>query len=552
LPAQIVVRPIAAHERPDGGHPLKQVLIGILGARLDASVETEDRWQTWRPTVALCQHEELLIDRFELLYEPNLALLAQRVVEDLRLVSPETEVRLHELPLNDPWDLEEVYGSLHAFARGYPFRPESERYLVNITTGSHVQQICLFLLAESRHLPGELVQASPPRRRKMGAGSYRMIDLDLSRYDQLAARFALEQQQGLSFLKSGIETRNAAFNALIERIERVAVHSRAPLLISGPTGAGKSQLARRIFELKLQRRQLTGRFVELNCATLRGDQAMSTLFGHEKGAYTGATARREGLLSAANGGMLFLDEIGELGGDEQAMLLRAVEEKRFMPVGSDRESSSDFQLIAGTNRDLQFEVEARRFREDLLARINLWTFCLPGLAERREDIAPNLQYELTQFSTRTGQVVRMNKEAMQAFLRFAESSEAVWRANFRDLNAAVTRMATLASGGRITLELVEEEITRLRSQWRPCVDAIPQSPLTGLVDATTLDEFDRVQLEAVIRVCRAAKSVSDAGRSLFAVSRQSKAKTNDADRLRKYLARFQLTWDDLRVNPARP
>jgi transcriptional regulatory protein RtcR len=234
------------------------------------------------------------------------------------------------------------------------------------------------------------------------------------------------------------------------------------------------------------------------------------------------------------------------------MLLRAVEEKRFMPVGSDRESSSDFQLIAGTNRDLQFEVEARRFREDLLARINLWTFCLPGLAERREDIAPNLQYELTQFSTRTGQVVRMNKEAMQAFLRFAESSEAVWRANFRDLNAAVTRMATLASGGRITLELVEEEITRLRSQWRPCVDAIPQSPLTGLVDASTLDEFDRVQLEAVIRVCRAAKSVSDAGRSLFAVSRQSKAKTNDADRLRKYLARFQLTWDDLRGTPARP
>jgi transcriptional regulatory protein RtcR len=154
---------------------------------------------------------------------------------------------------------------------------------------------------------------------------------------------------------------------------------------------------------------------------------MSALFGHEKGAYTGATGKRDGLLRVADGGMLFLDEIGELGVDEQAMLLRAIEEKRFLPVGADREASSDFQLIAGTNRDLQRDVEDGRFREDLLARINLWTFCLPGLAERREDIAPNLQYELKQFSTRTGQVVRMNKEATQAFLRFAESDEAGWR-----------------------------------------------------------------------------------------------------------------------------
>src|SRR6185503_768979 len=134
------------------------------------------------------------------------------------------------------------------------------------------------------------------------------------------------------------------------------------------------------------------------------------------------------------------------------------------------------------------DVDNGRFREDLLARINLWTFCLPGLAERREDIAPNLEYELTQFSTRTGQVVRMNKEATRDFLRFAESSEAAWRANFRDLNAAVTRMATLAAGGRITTELVAEEIGRLKSQWQPCVDISTDALPPGLVDRTKLDE----------------------------------------------------------------
>jgi transcriptional regulatory protein RtcR len=104
--------------------------------------------------------------------------------------------------------------------------------------------------------------------------------------------------------------------------------------------------------LKKERRQVQGPFVEVNCATLRGDAAMSTLFGHVKGAFTGAVQDRPGLLRKANGGVLFLDEIGELGTDEQAMLLRAIEDKRFLPMGADREVSSDFQLLAGTNRDL--------------------------------------------------------------------------------------------------------------------------------------------------------------------------------------------------------
>src|SRR5439155_20463350 len=183
-------------------------------------------------------------------------------------------------------------------------------------------------------------------------------------------------------------------NRLIERIEHVAIASKAPLLLMGPTGAGKSQLARRIYELKKARHQISGPFVEVNCATLRGDAAMSALFGHVKGAFTGAVQSRPGLLRTADKGVLFLDEIGELGLDEQAMLLRAVEDRTFFPVGSDKEVKSEFQLIAGTNRNLGGRVKSGEFREDLLARINLWTFALPGLRERPEDIAPNLQFEL--------------------------------------------------------------------------------------------------------------------------------------------------------------
>ncbi|MDX2197548.1 MAG: RNA repair transcriptional activator RtcR, partial [Phycisphaerae bacterium] len=421
-----------------------------------------------------------------------------------------------------------------------------EDYLVHITTGTHVAQICLFLLAEARFIPGKLLQTQPPRGMPDPAGTWNAIDLNLSRYDSIARRFAEAQQDSASLLKSGIATRNAAFNRMIEEIEQVASRSAAPMLLMGPTGAGKSQLARRIYELKKHRRQLEGDFVEVNCATLRGDTAMSTLFGHKKGAFTGAATDRPGLLRTADGGVLFLDEIGELGLDEQAMLLRALEEKRFLPLGADSESTSDFQLVAGTNRDLARRVESGQFRDDLLARINLWTFRLPALRERLEDIEPNIEYELAQSARRTGRSVRFSTEARERYLRFATSREATWAGNFRDLSASITRMATLSPSGQVSETIVAMEIERLRRAWSPptpCADVCEQ--VLGRDRAAQLDRFDRVQLADVLAVCRAAESLSAAGRELFAASREKKSSSNDADRLRKYLARFGLAWRDI-------
>ena len=273
------------------------------------------------------------------------------------------------------------------------------------------------------------------------------------------------------------------------------------------------------------------------------------MFGHVKGAFTGAVAARPGLLRAADGGILFLDEIGELGLDEQAMLLRALEEKAFLPVGADSDARSDFQLIAGTNRDLRQAVSAGTFRDDLLARIDLWTYELPGLADRREDIEPNLDYELARFERENGRQVRFSSPARARFLRFALSPEAAWTANFRDLNAAVTRMATLAPGGRITEETVDAEAGRLRRHWRGADRTEDDALLAEVLDTEAvagLDRFVRVQLADVVRVCRQSRSLSDAGRTLFAESRKRRKRVNDADRLRKYLATFDLSWDDVR------
>lgn len=528
----------------------KNITFGFLGTTMDRASNGPDRWAKWRPTVSLCQHEDLLVHRLELLYDRRWAGLAKEVIADIKLVSPETEVVLHDLPFEDPWDFQEVYEKLYDFAQGYAFEPEKAEYFIHLSTGTHVAQICWFLLSEAGYFPARLLQTSPPKasgRGTQSAGEYSIIDLDLSKYDRLATRFAKEQEQTLGFLKSGLATKNKAFNQLIEQIELVALRSKSPMLITGPTGAGKSLLASRIFDLRKQRAGLSGRFVEVNCATLRGDQAMSALFGHKRGSFTGAQSDRAGLLKEGDGGLVFLDEIGELGLDEQAMLLRALEEKTFLPLGSDKPVRSDFQLIAGTNRDLRASVAEKRFREDLLARINLWTFTLPGLAERREDIAVNVEFELQRFASTHRREVRFNKEALGSFLKFARGPEAAWSANFRDLNAAITRMATLAPKGRITEPCVEKEIVRLQEGWqRPGETAGVTAPkLESLLSdrqRQALDPFDAVQLEYVIGVCRDSRTLSEAGRKLFAASRQTKVKANDADRLKKYLARFKLDW----------
>lgn len=140
---------------------MKKVIIGLLGTVLDKG-SGPGRWNSWRPTVSLFQHEDWTADRLDLICEPKHNSLAKQVLGDVQQISPETQVAQHVCAFKDPWDFEEVFSTLHTFATQYPFNTDTEEYYIHITTGSHVQQICLFLLTESGHLPASLIQTSPP------------------------------------------------------------------------------------------------------------------------------------------------------------------------------------------------------------------------------------------------------------------------------------------------------------------------------------------------------------------------------------------------------
>ena len=438
----------------------EKVVIGFLGSSLDRRGKS-GRWDHWRPTVGLCQQEDLLIKRLHLLFRSRDENLAKQIKADIKLVSPETTVKLEKFDFQNPWDFEEVFSALLDYSQNYNFVREKEEYLLHITTGTHVAQICMFLLSEAGYFQGKLLQTGPGRQ-NTPPGSYEIIDLDLSKYDSIAQRFKQKTKDDISFLKSGIETLNKEFNQLISEVEKVTLRSSAPILLMGPTGAGKSRLAKQIYILKKQQGKLTGEFVEVNCATLRGDTALSMLFGHKKGAFTGASSDRKGLLKKADQGILFLDEIGELGLDEQALLLQAIEEKRYLPIGSDIETQSNFQLICGTNKDLNKAIQKRAFREDLLARIQFWSFSLPGLKNRKEDIEPNITYELQRQSRNIGKPINFSAEGKKYYLSFATSINAIWHANFRDLNNSIARMSILAEGHRISLSDAQIEVNRLK------------------------------------------------------------------------------------------
>jgi len=243
--------------------------------------------------------------------------------------------------------------------------------------------------------------------------------------------------------------------------------SRSTVLLRGESGTGKEMIARAIHYLSTRKDKV---FVRVNCAALTETLLESELFGHEKGAFTGASQERKGRFESAHGGTLFLDEIGEISSAFQMKLLRVLQEREFERVGGNKSIRVDVRLICATNRDLEAAVAQGAFREDLYYRINVVAIFLPPLRERHEDIPFLVEHCLHKFNEENGRKVRISSEAMRVLLHCN------WSGNVRELENCVERSATMAHGDLI-------ELPDLSCQQGKCFSGVLQDAWAGKISA---------------------------------------------------------------------
>jgi two-component system response regulator HydG len=253
----------------------------------------------------------------------------------------------------------------------------------------------------------------------------------------------------------GLIGRSLIMRQLGALVQRVA-SSDATVLILGETGTGKERIARAVHALSTRGRE---RLVAVNCAAIPAELLESELFGHTRGAFTGASRDRAGLFEEANRGVLFLDEIADMRLSLQAKLTRAVEERAIRRLGDSRERRVDVRLVAATHRDLEGMVRAGAFREDLWYRLNVAVIRVPALRERKEDVELLARHFLREVSSRapSGQKVGLTDAAMEALANYA------WPGNVRQLRAAIERASIEVQGAMIDLEHLPPEITTAAS-----------------------------------------------------------------------------------------
>jgi DNA-binding NtrC family response regulator len=287
--------------------------------------------------------------------------------------------------------------------------------------------------------------------------------------------------------EKGFVLRNPRMQQVYEEARRAA-RADMPVLVLGETGVGKEHVALTIHRASARQDRP---FVVINCASIAAPLLESTLFGHERGAFTGAVSRSIGLFERAHGGVLFLDEIGELESAAQAALLRAVETRRFTRVGSSIEVPVDVRIVAATHCDLEAMVAKGTFREDLFYRLNGVTIEVPPLRERRDEIEPLVALFLAQASRQCGVPRReMTPEALSML------QAASWPGNVRQLRYAVERAVLMAPGPRIGLDDWPESIAPVSTA--PAEATARETPILELALRQQLRRYERTLIEEAL------------------------------------------------------
>jgi formate hydrogenlyase transcriptional activator len=271
--------------------------------------------------------------------------------------------------------------------------------------------------------------------------------------------------------------------AVLSRISKVAP-SDSTVLITGETGTGKELVARAIHR---RSDRASRAFVSVNCAAIPRDLIASELFGHEKGAFTGATQQRPGRFELANGGTLFLDEVGELPAETQIALLRVLQEHEFERVGGNRRIRADVRVIAATNRDLQAAISAGSFRSDLFYRLHVFPIDIPSLRDRRADIPMLVEYFIDRYARKAGKnIKRVNKKTLESLQSYP------WPGNIRELQNVIER----------SMILCETEIFSVDENWLPRQPLLTADPKQQVELPQRLLVQEKDMIEAALKESR--------------------------------------------------
>jgi len=309
--------------------------------------------------------------------------------------------------------------------------------------------------------------------------------------DKLAEeKLYLEEEIRSAFNFEEIIGDSPAIRRALAQVELVA-HAGTTVLILGETGTGKEVIARAVHNLS-PRKERT--FVKVNCAAIPSGLLEAELFGHERGAFTGAISQKIGRFELADHGTLFLDEIGDIPLELQPKLLRVLQEQEFERLGSNRTQRVDVRVVAATNRDLSRLVADREFRSDLYYRLNVFPIQIPPLRERREDVPLLVRYFVQNFSRRLNKTVEyVPAEAMDALVNYA------WPGNIRELENLIERAVLLSPGKELRVPLSELKASALAASGNISADQSLFSPSPAAVPITTLEEAERQHILRALR-----------------------------------------------------
>lgn len=435
---------------------------------------------------------------------PTTRNITSNTKEAINALCPDCEVHILDMNLSDPTNYRDIFGGLNKHTHTIQEKYGSAHFFISVASGTPQMHACWVLLAASGEIPSKILHVRPPRFVTKDLPPVSEIDLSSDEFPSVrfkSGSFHIDEHEvdvDSARAQLGIVGDHPTMLKALE-MGALLANSQVPILITGETGTGKELFARYVHVLSGRPRDT---FVAVNCAAIPEDLVESILFGHKKGAFTGAISDQTGKFDAANKGTLFLDELGELPAPAQAKLLRVLQDRMVEPIGQTKGHVVDVRIVAATNRDLRKQIRKGSFREDLYYRLNVGEIKLPSLQERRSDISKLALHILDRLNSSLKRPRRLTADALGRLQAHS------WEGNIRDLENVIERSVRLSRVEVLDASdlLITEPIT-----YADPLDALPEP-----YDGFSLEEFlGSARKQIILRALEAANgNQSQAARML--------------------------------------